>query len=128
MQDPRDLKCGDIFYTEEGKFKVDKEVETLFVEEHTGLTFGDALKKLKQGFKVARKGWNGNGMYAVLMPGYPDGVKANETTRKAHGLKDGIVLKVRPYYQLWTAQKDIATWSPSGSDTLAADWEIVGLK
>lgn len=87
--------------------------------------FGKAVRALKEGNKVTRKGWNGAGMYLTLMPGYPNGISVNEATQKAHGLKEGDVLVFRPYFQLYTAQKDIAMWSPSGSDALAEDWIIL---
>lgn len=86
------------------------------------LTFGQAIELLKQGKKVARVGWNGKGMYVCLMPGYPNGIEVNEATRKAHNLPEGATLVYRPYMQLFTAQKDVAMWSPSGSDALAEDW------
>lgn len=87
--------------------------------------FGSALKALKAGYKVAREGWNGKGMYLTLMPGYPNGIEVNEATQKAHNLNPGDKLIFRPYFQLFTAQKDIAMWSPSGSDALAEDWTVV---
>ena len=89
------------------------------------LSFGEAVLSAKNGYKVARKGWNGKGMYITIMPGYPDGIEANENTRKAHNLPEGAILKFRPYFQLFTAQGDVAMWSPSGSDALAEDWVIV---
>jgi len=84
-----------------------------------------AVAAIKGGKKVARAGWNGRDMYAVIMPGYPDGVTVNEVTQKAHNLPEGTVLYYRPYFQLYTAQKDVAMWAPSGSDALAEDWLIV---
>lgn len=88
------------------------------------LSFGDAILAMKSGARVARRGWNGKDMYAVLMNGYPSGVPANKETALKHGIKEGELIKVRPYLALWTAQKDLATWTPSGSDCLAEDWEI----
>ncbi|MBR1960610.1 MAG: DUF2829 domain-containing protein, partial [Bacteroidales bacterium] len=32
------------------------------------MNFGDAIKALKEGRKVARKGWNGKNMYLWLKP------------------------------------------------------------
>lgn len=32
------------------------------------MNFGKAIEALKEGKKVARKGWNGKGMYLWLMP------------------------------------------------------------
>lgn len=89
------------------------------------LDFGDAVRAMKQGKQVARAGWNGSGMYAVLMNGYPDGVPANKETASKHRIEEGEIVKIRPYYALFTAQKDVASWAPSGSDTLAEDWYIV---
>jgi hypothetical protein len=88
-------------------------------------SFGDAIRAAKDGKKVARAGWNGAGMYAAIMPGYPDGVPCNEATAKTHNVDVGTILKFRPYWQLKTAQNDIAMWAPSGSDSLADDWVIV---
>lgn len=89
------------------------------------LTFGQAIEAAKQGKKIARKGWDGKSMYLVIMPGYPEGIEVNEVTRKAHNLPEGTKLIYRPYWQLYTAQKDVAMWSPSGSDSLAEDWIII---
>lgn len=89
------------------------------------MNFGLATEAAKMGKKVARAGWNGQGMYAVIMPGYPDGVPCNAATAKTHGVPEGTLLKFRPYWQLYTAQGDIAMWAPSGSDSLANDWMIV---
>jgi hypothetical protein len=89
------------------------------------MNFGHAVEAAKAGKKVARLGWNGVGMYAVVMPGFPDGIEVNESTAKAHNVPIGTKMTIRPYWQLFTAQKDIATWSPSGSDSLAEDWCIV---
>jgi len=88
-------------------------------------TFGDAVFLAEQGKKVARIGWNGANMYFVIMPGFPNGVPANKDTAKAHGVKEGDSIVVRPYFALWTAQGDLAMWAPSGSDALAKDWVIV---
>lgn len=89
------------------------------------LSFGAAMEHASMGAKIARKGWNGSGMYAVIMPGYPEGVPANAITARVHGVSEGSLLKVRPYWVLKTAQDDLAMWAPSGSDTLAEDWCIV---
>ncbi len=37
----------------------------------------------------------------------------------------GQLVPYRSYWALKTAQNDIATWSPSGSDSLAEDWMVV---
>ena len=84
------------------------------------LNFGQAIEAAKQGKKVARKGWNGSGMFAYIVPAnsYP---AQTETARKEFG----EMVPYRTYWALKTAQNDVATWSPSGSDSLAEDWMIV---
>lgn len=88
------------------------------------MKFGEALQLAKDGNKISRVGWNGSGMYAVLMEGYPEGVPANKQTAELHNIPVGTLVKIRPYWALKTAQGDIATWTPSGSDTLAEDWVL----
>jgi hypothetical protein len=85
------------------------------------MDFGKALKALKEGMKVARKGWNGSGMFAYMVPAnsYP----ANTPAAKSH-FGDSLV-PYRAYFALKTAQGDVATWVPSGSDILSEDWEVV---
>ena len=110
---------------EEGYSPVAEKSENQGPSKTSNLHFGEALECLKAGLKVSRTGWNGKGMYAVMMPGCPDGVPVNETTQRAHGVPKGTVLKYRPYFQLLTEQGDVAMWSPSGSDILAEDWMVL---
>lgn len=95
-------------------------------------TFGDALEYLKQGHKLARRGWNGKGQWVVLMPALSlppyssqtPGAKVNDRTAKHIG-KD-TPLDSQPYFALWTAQgKWQPGWVPSASDVLAEDWFLV---
>lgn len=86
------------------------------------MDFGDAVRAMKEGKRVAREGWNGKGMHAALMPGFSEGVPANDTTIKAHRMQPGSKVRISPYMVLFTAQGDIASWAPSGSDALAEDW------
>lgn len=84
------------------------------------MNFGQALEALKQGKAVARSGWNGAGMFVYYVPG---GEYATQTDIAKS--RFGATAKYRPYLALKTAQDDIATWAPSGSDALAEDWEVV---
>lgn len=88
---------------------------------NTNLTFGEALAAAKQGKRIARTGWNGAGMFAYIVPAnsYP---AKTEVAKKYFGDKD---VPYRAYWALKTAQDDVATWAPSGSDTLAEDWVIL---
>lgn len=85
-------------------------------------SFSTALVHLKHGSRVAREGWNGAGMFAYLVPAasYP----AQTGAAKAH-FGEGALVPYRAYLALKTAQGDVATWAPSGSDVLAEDWVLV---
>lgn len=84
------------------------------------LNFGQATEFAKQGKKVARQGWNGAGMFAYIVPAssYPAQTEAARQTF-------GDMIPYRAYWALKTAQNDIATWAPSGSDSLAEDWMVI---
>ena len=89
-----------------------------------GMTFGGAIEALKQGYKVARKGWNGKGMWLCLMPElYLENEKVNGRTLKHIGDSD---LDCRPYIVMWNASQQWQPgWNASQPDMLADDWEIV---
>lgn len=84
-------------------------------------SFGSAIEALKQGYKVARSGWNGSGMFAYYVP---ESVYPAMTDIAKQAFPNGNV-PYRAYLALKTAQNDIATWSPSTSDALAEDWTTV---
>ena len=83
--------------------------------------FGQAIESAKKGKRVARQGWNGIGVFAYIVP-------ANSYPPSTQAMKDyfkGELVPYRAYWALKTAQDDIATWTPSSSDTLAEDWIIL---
>jgi hypothetical protein len=89
------------------------------------MDFSKALTALKSGEQIRREGWNGAGQFVALMPGYPNGVPANEETARAIGVAVGATVRIRAYMILHTSQGDNAMWVPSVSDCLAEDWEVV---
>ena len=50
------------------------------------MTFGIAIEAMKKGNKVARRGWNGKGMFVVYQKAYPNGIPCNKQTAEAWGL------------------------------------------
>jgi hypothetical protein len=86
------------------------------------LTFGQAVEAAKQGKAIARLGWNGAGMFAYIVPAasYPA-----QTGAVKQYFGENALVPYRTYWALKTAQEDIATWTPSGSDTLAEDWVVL---
>lgn len=95
------------------------------------MDFGKALMLLKDGKRVARKGWNGKGQFVVVMPALSlppfnsqtPGAKVNDRTAKHIG-KDSP-LDSQPYFALLNAQgKWQPGWVPSTGDLFADDWDL----
>jgi hypothetical protein len=92
-----------------------------------GMTFGLALEALKKGYKVARKGWNGKGMWLVLVPGTPAIHPTPETPYGKAGITECEIL---PHIDMWTTNAHgrramLPGWLASQTDMLSEDWEIV---
>lgn len=114
-------------------------------------TFGEAIEALKQGNKVARRGWNEKGMYLTLIQGYPvnghlhpDSVQAdvsdtdpsprdpnpdgskNITQGKPGQMLPHIVMKTAGDSYYWgPGYSDYVPWLTSQTDMLAEDWTIL---
>ena len=88
-------------------------------------TFGEAIRRMKRGQKIARKGWNGKGMFVVYQKGYPQGIPCNKQTAEAWGLNEGELFICNPYLQIKQVDGSHSMWVPSLGDVLAVDWEIV---
>lgn len=88
------------------------------------LTFGQAIEKLKQGRKVARKGWNGKGMFLWLKPaGVIKAEWCKDPMLKAIVEKNGGEIAALGTICMFTAQKEIVSgWVASQADMLSEDW------
>ena len=91
------------------------------------LNFGAALEALKQGKKVARKGWNGKGMFLWLKPGTM--VKSewcHDPELKAIADKNGGEIEALGTICMKTADdKILSGWLASQTDVLSEDWVLV---
>jgi hypothetical protein len=97
--------------------------ENIIELEHIELTdFGWAVKKLKEGYKVARSGWNGKSMFLFLVQGSQ--FKVNRAPLLGI-YPEGTEIKYQPHIDMKTAQDTIVPWLASQSDILADDWEII---
>ena len=91
--------------------------------EDSEFDFGTAIRLLKLGYKVARAGWNGKGMWLVYVPGTEIEVKEGTPYWNA-GLRGK--LKIDGHIDMYTAQKTIQPgWLASQADIQAEDWMIV---
>lgn len=95
-----------------------------------GMTFGEAIEQMKRGAKVARKGWNGKGMWlCVPLCDGPKEIPATGIWGKPnaeYAEKNGGTVKVMPYVTMKTADGSIVMgWLASQTDMLAEDWVVV---
>lgn len=93
------------------------------------MTFGLALEALKKGLKVARAGWNGKGMWIILVPGSPE-IVLHAGTPYANALPDKTQVDILPHIDMWTINADgrramLPGWVASQTDMLAEDWVLV---
>lgn len=69
------------------------------------MNFGEAIKSLKDGYKVSRSGWNG--MYLELQ------------------VPDEHSKMTLPYVYMKTADNNLVPWLASQIDILSEDWTCV---
>lgn len=81
------------------------------------MSFGLALEALKMGKRVARQGWNGKGMWLLLIKPV-DGEIADLMKQKG-------VPAMLPWIGMKTADEKFVPWLASQTDMLADDWVIV---
>ena len=95
------------------------------------MTFGDALEALKSGKKVARKGWNGKGMYLWLKQGITiTADMCHDPTLKELAAENGGEIMGLPTICMYTRDSSgrravLTGWLASQSDMLFDDWEVV---
>ena len=80
------------------------------------MDFGQALIELKNGNKVKRKGWNGDGIFLALQ--VPD---KNSKMTQPYIYIDTLGLKTNNP----NAPKGRVPWLASQTDMLTEDWEVI---
>jgi hypothetical protein len=79
------------------------------------MKFGEAIEAMKEGKRVRRQGWNGKGMWLVLI----------EPCNAMHESSAGA-FAMQPCIGMKTAQGGMQPgWLASQTDMLAEDWTIV---
>lgn len=79
------------------------------------MNFGLALEALKDGKKVARKGWNGKGLWVSIFKAYTHTQVAIQNHEA----------NIHPMLIIKNADGGFATWVPSITDLFAEDWSVV---
>ena len=101
------------------------------------MSFGHALVAMKMGYRVARAGWNGKGMWIAMTPG---SVFASRYVKEGHSSyhrvnelqndppRDGTesVIEILPHIDMRTADGSMCIgWLASQTDMLADDWCVI---
>lgn len=103
------------------------------------LDFEQALRALKEGEKVARRGWNNQEMYLFLFSESNFCIEEedclnfpldDEVSNRIHhiGFYDDENERFMPMHDfivMKTAMQDCVPWFPSQTDMLSFDWKIV---
>lgn len=108
------------------------------------INFGLAIEALKGGKRVARKGWNGKGMFVFMRPS--DELTVDFIVNKVKSLPDSVKdfynkvyvengkeipqsevkIKFNAYLCMYASDGSIINgWLASQTDMLAEDWEIL---
>lgn len=96
------------------------------MNENLTMDFGDAIRAMKRGKKVARKGWNGKGMYLWLLPEAEVKREWCRDSRLLEAMGDRDTLPCLGSIRMYTADKKVLTgWLASQTDILAEDWVVV---
>lgn len=95
------------------------------------MNFGEAVENLKAGNKVARKGWNGKGMFIYLTTGSEVPYEHLRGNCKRHLFgrrtpsKEGNVV-INAHIDMYAADGTVVIgWLASQTDILADDWQVV---
>ena len=91
-----------------------------------GLDFGSAIRALKLGKKVARRGWNGKGIYLWVVPAATDKKEwcRDKGLLEAFGDKDEI--QCNGHIRMYCADGSVTSgWNATQVDMLAEDWMII---
>lgn len=91
------------------------------------MEIGWAIAQMRGGARVRRAGWNGKGMWLVLIKGshvvpYPDSPYEN-APKDQYGK-----VTINPHIDMRTATGEMQPgWLASQTDLLADDWEVIAL-
>lgn len=80
------------------------------------MDFGDAIRALKRGKRVARAGWNGKGMWLAYVS-----AEAYDVGTKTMVGADALL----PWIGMKTADNGFVPWLANQTDMLAEDWGLV---
>lgn len=91
----------------------------------TQVSFGVVIDAIKAGYRAARTGWNGKGMFIYYVPA--SSFPANRAP--LNGIfEEGTQIEYRAHMDMMSADGHCVVWTVSQSDALADDWLILPRK
>ena len=101
------------------------EAQDWMIPDDATFSFGDAVEILKKGVRVARAGWNGKGMWLMMVHPDDDAAVPPRPTYAVAGIVDDATNGCLPWIGMKTADNKFVPWLASQTDVLAEDWQIV---
>ncbi len=101
------------------------EAQDWMIPDDATFSFGDAVEILKKGARVAREGWNGKGMWLMMVHPDDDAAVPPRPTYAVAGIVDDATNGCLPWIGMKTADNKFVPWLASQTDVLAEDWQIV---
>lgn len=89
------------------------------------MDFSRALSVLKTGEAIARRGWNGEGMFLYLV-GEGDYPAQTDIAKLYWG--ENALVPYSPYIAIKSVSGLVSPWVASQTDLLAEDWVAVNLR
>jgi len=101
------------------------EAQDWMIPDDATFSFGDAVEILKKGVRVARAGWNGKGMWLMMVHPDDDAAVPPRPAYAVNGIVDDATNGCLPWIGMKTADNKFVPWLASQTDVLAEDWQIV---
>ena len=133
LRQPGDLPAGEYSWCEWMPYQIKKPTGSESGEKAAGVQrispeglalakaviFGVAIEALKMGRRVCRKGWNGKGMWLMLIPA------TNWSTDLGPSHHSVPCARRLPWIAMKTVDDGLVPWLASQTDMLAEDWMVV---
>lgn len=116
------MKYLSVAYDDNLVHKNNKEIyitDVYFLVDDT-MSFGYALRRLRAGKRLTRKGWNGNGMFIYYVP-FGEYFPSTKVAEK-YCTDDFGKVPYRAYIAMKTIDNTVVPWVASQTDILADDW------
>lgn len=93
--------------------------------------FGEAIEAARSGKRIQRSGWNGKGLFVfcqvpaqISIDVVPKMQSLPESVREEF-IRRGVDIHYSNQWAIVNLNNEINGWTPSSSDALAEDWQIL---